>query len=220
MRPVTRGAPPDAATWEAMSPQLQQRLGRYCSYCEFPVRHTPHVEHIVPKERFPAWRDRWDNLVVACSHCNSRKGSARPTPDSVDAHLWPTRDNTALAFDYAHVFPRVAPALAPALQPMAARTRGLLRLAEPNDPRARERTEVYLLAQRYASKLATAPDPALLRDAIVDLAVARGFFSVWMHLFEGDAALRRRLIEAFPGTARDCYEPESTAPVPRPGGRL
>ncbi len=220
MRPVTRGEAPDATTWEAMSPVLRARIGRYCSYCEFPVRHTPHVEHIVPKERFPAWRDRWDNLAVACAHCNSRKGSARPAPEHVDEHVWPTRDNTARAFDYEHVFPRVSSTLPSALQAMAARTRGLFRLAEPDDPRASERAEVYLLAQRYASRLPTAPDPALLRDAIVDLALARGFFSVWMHHFEGDGELRRRLVAAFPGTARDCYDEASMAPVPRPGGRL
>jgi hypothetical protein len=63
MRPVTRGdAPQGAKTYEEMRPTLiDERLGRHCSYCEFPVKHVPHAEYVIPKDRFPAWRDRWDN---------------------------------------------------------------------------------------------------------------------------------------------------------------
>jgi hypothetical protein len=65
-----------------------------------------------------------------------------------------------------------------------------------------------------------APDPGLVREAIVELALARGFFSVWMEAFDDDTAVRRGLIEAFAGTARTCFDPVTTRPIARPGGRL
>ncbi len=88
MRPVERGdAPPGATTFDEMRPTLLDRLGRYCSYCEYPVKHAPHGEHIIPKDKFPAWEHRWDNLAVACSWCNGHKGKDRPAPDRVDREV-------------------------------------------------------------------------------------------------------------------------------------
>lgn len=221
MRPVQRGAEPSGAkTYEAMRPTLVARLGCYCSYCELPVSHVPHAEHIVPKDRFPAWRDRWDNLLVSCTWCNSYKGDERPPPEKVDEYLWPTRDNTARAFSYASIIPRVSDMLEEPLRSRAARLRGLVRLAVTGDTRGKARAEAYNLAKRYASKLSSAKDPELLRESIVDIAVATGFFSVWMEVFSGDLVIRRGLIASFVGTARDCFEPATTAPVMRPGGCL
>ncbi len=65
-----------------------------------------------------------------------------------------------------------------------------------------------------------APDAALLRESVVDIARAIGFFSIWMEVFATDTLLRRALIDAFVGTAPDCFDPATTRPVPRPGGRL
>jgi hypothetical protein len=221
MRPVTRGdAPPGVTKYEEMRLELIARLGYYCSYCEYPVEHIPHAEHIVPKDRYPAFRDRWDNLLVSCSYCNGKKGKTTPAPEKVDDHLWPHRDNTALAFDYANVIPIVAPALTGGVRDKAARLRGLVRLAVGDDERATKRAEVFRLAEDYFSRLRSTPDPALAREAIVDLAVSKGFFSVWMHVFASDALVRQALIHAFNGTARDCFDPVTTSPVPRPGGRV
>ncbi len=140
MRPVERGDPPaEAPTCEQMRPTLLDRLGLYCSYCEYPVRHVPHAEHVVPKDRFPAWRDRWDNLVVSCSYCNGHKGRHFPKPEDLDDYLWPTRDNTARAFTYANVIPEVDGRLDPSSQHKAARLRGLVKLGAPDDERAKAR---------------------------------------------------------------------------------
>jgi hypothetical protein len=40
-----------------------------------------------------------------------------------------------------------------------------------------------------------------------------------MHVFADDPDMRRRFIDAFPGTARDCFD-TSGNPVNRPGGRI
>jgi hypothetical protein len=220
MRPVTRGpAPEGAATYEEMRPTLFERLGRHCSYCELPVRHQPAAEHVVPKDRFRAWRDRWDNLLVGCSYCNSRKGDALPRPEDIDTYLWPTRDNTARAFTYVNVIPEVARDLAGPVAYLAAHLRGLVQLGV-HDERARARAAAFDMAQRYFSRKPTAPDPALFDEMFVSLALETGFFSVWMEVSASDPGIRRRLVAAFPGTAADCFDPATTAPVPRPGGRL
>jgi uncharacterized protein (TIGR02646 family) len=203
MRPVTRGdAPPAAKTCDEMRPTLLGRLGCYCSYCEYPVSHVPHIEHIVPKERFKDWRHRWDNLIVSCTWCNSHKGSKLPVPGKLDDYLWPTRDNTARAFTYVNVIPEVANGLADELRHKAAHLRGLVQLGLPDDDRAKARAETFILAQKYFSQMSSAPDPALVREAIVELALAKGFFSVWMDVFATDPGMRRSLINSFKGPRR------------------
>jgi len=203
-----------------MRPTLLERVGRYCSYCEYPVRHVPHAEHVVPKDRFPEWRDRWDNLAVGCTYCNGHKGHELPRPEHLDDYLWPTRDNTARAFTYANVVPEVADGLSPLVRHQAAHLRGLVQLGIQEDERDKARAETFILAQRYFSQMRGAEDPVLLREAIVDLALAKGFFSVWMEVFASDQDMRRRLIDAFPGTAQDCFDRATSQPVARPGGRL
>ncbi len=221
MRPVERGdAPPGATTFDEMRPTLLDRLGRYCSYCEYPVKHAPHGEHIIPKDKFPAWEHRWDNLAVACSWCNGHKGKDRPAPDRVDDYLWPTRDNTARAFTYTNVIPEVAGGLRGDLGNKAAMLRGLVDLGVTNDDRAKARAETFIQACKFLSRLAGTPDPDLVREMILDFAVETGFFSVWMEVFHGDLEIRKGLIARFLGTAKSCFDPVTTVPVPRPGGRL
>ena len=221
MRPVERGAASiEALTYESMSPTLRARIGEYCSYCEFPVDHVPHTEHIVPKDRFPAWRDRWENLVVSCTWCNSHKGNELPRPQDLADYLWPTTDNTARAFTYGNVIPEVDRALPEAMQLKAARLRGCVKLGIADELRAQRRAEVFTKAQHYRDRMQTASDAALVRDMMVNLALKSGFFSVWMEVFASDVAMRRRLIDAFVGTSKECFDEATTQPIARPGGRV
>ncbi len=221
MRPVKRGdAPPGATTYEKMRQPLRDALGEYCSYCEFPVAHAAHTQHAIPKDQFHEWRDRWDNLLISCQWCNSHKPKKIPAPETVDDYLWPTRDNTARAFSYANVIPEVSEALTGEVRNKAARLRGLVQLGHPSDKRAKKRAEAFSLARHYFSRLATSADPDFVRDSIVGMAKAMGFFSVFMEVCRTDPSLRRSLIKEFKGTAPDCYHPETTLPVQRPGGRL
>lgn len=71
-----------------------------------------------------------------------------------------------------------------------------------------KRSARFLEMQRAAAEL------------LANLAKAKGFFSVWMDVFAKDVDMRRRLIATFPGTAQDCFDPTSTAPIAREGGRL
>jgi hypothetical protein len=46
-----------------------------------------------------------------------------------------------------------------------------------------------------------------------------GFFSIWMEVFKDDVDMRQRLIDAFPGTASDCFDAHCKA-IARPGGKI
>ena len=58
-----------------------------------------------------------------------------------------------------------------------------------------------------------------MRQQVVINAIGIGFWSVWMTVFDGDPAMKRRFVASFVGTATDCFDAEMD-PVPRPGGRI
>ena len=65
------------------------------------------------------------------------------------------------------------------------------------DKRWSERKDVFLLAEKYLPKYrATEVDV----DTIIDLAKAKGFWSVWMIVFESDDVIVQRLKAEFAGT--------------------
>ena len=49
---------------------IYKRDGHKCQYCGLTRRLT--IDHVVPRSR--GGLDTWENLVVACSTCNTRKG--------------------------------------------------------------------------------------------------------------------------------------------------
>ena len=71
--------------------------------------------------------------------------------------------------------------------------------------RISQRMEAWLKAQRARNRLLRNPNPDLI-ETIVDLALSEGFFSVWMTVFEDRPDMRRRFINAFPGTAQSCFD--------------
>ncbi len=220
MRPVTRKAQPkNATTYPQMRKILLGHWGKYCSYCELPITHKPDAEHILPQKINPQKRDDWDNLHLSCGYCNSRKGDTDPTPTTIDTYVWPTKDNTARAFKYVNVFPEVADGLTKEQRELAQRLYDLLKLDATGDVREQERGDVATIAIRWRTKLSTAKDPELVRDSVVEIARARGFFSIWMEVFSNDKEMRKQLIAAFPGTAKDCFNADAE-PVPRPNGRV
>ncbi|WP_439890292.1 HNH endonuclease [Ralstonia sp. 25C] len=58
--------------------KLFERCGGSCSYCRRPVGHYGwawHIEHVLPKSKYPAKTFLLSNLTVGCVHCNMWKGS-------------------------------------------------------------------------------------------------------------------------------------------------
>ncbi len=231
MRPVDKGvAPTTYSAYGDARPDLVSRLGMYCSYCERRISTNLAVEHIQPKSLPPCAVLVWDNFLLACVNCNSAKSMKVV---SLDALYFPDRDNTFFAFEYrpdASIVPSAS--LTPAQVIMA---RDTLALTELNKTirtfydangklvaidKISQRMDVWASAKRSRDNLSRCCTDAM-RDQIVISALAEGFFSIWMTVFENDAEMRNRFITEFTGTATDCFDPITTAPIsPRPTNRL
>jgi 5-methylcytosine-specific restriction endonuclease McrA len=55
------------------NPYLKTDLGLYCDYCEQVLSEMIAVEHIVPKAPFPLTSLSWQNFLLCCRACNSKK---------------------------------------------------------------------------------------------------------------------------------------------------
>jgi hypothetical protein len=83
-----------------------------------------------------------------------------------------------------------------------------------------QRMQTWLIAQECKRELHAKPSDSI-RAVIAKAAIGHGFFSVWMTVFEDHPAVRKKLIQAFSGTAADCFDPKTTLPAsPRPGNGL
>jgi uncharacterized protein (TIGR02646 family) len=227
MRPVDRGAAPAAyAKYQDAGPDLQARLGDYCSYCERQIETNLAVEHVQPKSHVPALRTAWTNFLLGCVNCNSSKGS---TPINPIDYLWPDVDNTLRAFEYIRGgMIQPAAALAPNLAVKAQATISLAGLDRyPGGPgqapttadqRWLRRQQAWEKAERSRAILA-GQDTDEVRELIVNVATGRGEFSIWWTVFATDPDMRRRLREAFIGTHGASFDVNEN-PVPRAGGQL
>ena len=227
MRPVDKGAAPAVyACYKDASVDLRDRLGDYCSYCERQIETHLAVEHVQPKVQRPTLRNSWANFLLGCVHCNSSKGKKRV---ALRDFFWPDRDNTLRAFEYVKgglIGPH--PGLMPAMTMKAAATLQLTgldrypgnagRQPTTSDQRWQRRHEIWQLAEKNRVSLAT-KDIAVVRELIVENAIARGMFSIWWTVFAGDIDMRRRLREAFKGTHGASFDINEN-PVPRIGGHL
>ncbi|MBK9168429.1 MAG: HNH endonuclease [Bryobacterales bacterium] len=233
MRPVRRGPSPishDFEDYRKAKEPLVERLGMYCSYCERRLPTSLHVEHIQPKSLHPDLEGRWENFLLACVNCNSHKRE-RDVPFT-DVFL-PDRDNTFAAFEYSKDG-RVdrSGSLRGRKLGIALRTLALIGLdrkaKDETDDNAKavaldlvsQRMQTWMKAEVARDDLQAQPGNEALVRQVVELATSTGFFSIWMTVFEGDTAMRSRLIDAFAGTRPSgCFEvattrPESPAPNP------
>lgn len=229
MRPVNRREAPRAYTnYRDAADDLVARIGDYCSYCERQIETHLAVEHIQPKSHKESLRNDWTNFLLGCVNCNSCKGKKRIR---LSNFFWPDSDNTAMVFNYqgnGRVMPN--PALPEAYLKKARATIELVGLdREPGHPNRKKRPSIvdhrwmrrqqaWDLAQRSLGNLARNNSPEV-RDQIIETALGRGLFSIWMQVFENDSDTRSLLIRRFTGTAVDCFHPITTVAVNRPGGR-
>jgi len=227
MRPVDKGLAPNVYTkYEDAGPDLQARLGDYCSYCERQIETHLAVEHVMPKVHRPNLRNVWRNFLLGCGSCNSSKGKRRV---ALRDYYWPDRDNTLRAFAWAKgglVLPH--PGLSPAERAKAQATIALTGLdkypgnpgREPTraDRRWIRRREILKMAEKDRDRLAV-NNTTEVRELIVENALGRGLFSIWWTVFAGDVDMRRRLREAFIGTHGASFDANEDL-APRLGGQL
>ena len=224
MRPVQKGDWPlrsNSATtqlvfndWARAIPHLRLRTGDYCHLCEMRVTNAIAIEHIQPKEHFPALSNDWDNFLLICNYCNSEKLDEIPIPNYRDYYLWPHLNNTMLAFDLDLTTGLVTPRTG--LNP--ANRQRVLRLIElyglnkrsnasgASDPRYLERVSaLYLAVTRRVEYNNGQATPA----AIVDLAKTKGFFTVWLKVFGDVPEIKEALINCreFKVPVAECFGP-------------
>jgi uncharacterized protein (TIGR02646 family) len=229
MRPIRRGVSPfpaDLDNYEDAKPNLAARIGRYCSYCERPVNTVLAVEHIQPKnlEAYKHLIGRWENFLLACVNCNSCKKDG----DIVLANvLLPDRDNTFAAFSYSadgSVTP--APHLGAGIEGKASKTlevtgldKKICTTQDENGKqvaldRVSQRMEAWAIAEEGRTDVLTDPANVAIRRSLINLAIATGFFSIWMTVLAAEPDIRNCLIDAFPGTrGSGCFDQITTQPV-------
>ena len=227
MRPVDKGvAPRNYERYQEAGPDLQARLGDYCSYCERRIEAHLAVEHVQPKSRVPELALVWSNFLLGCVNCNSSKGD---TPINLSDFVWPDVDNTLRAFEFKRGgLIQSHPDLMPEMTAKARSTARLLGLdrfpgspeREPTaaDKRWLKRKEVWELAEKCKGDL-LAQDTDVVRGLIVRVATGRGGFSIWWTVFASDSDMRQRLRVAFVGTHGACFDADENL-VPRAGGQL
>ena len=234
MRPVIRGNCPTDGQGndivfnhyrKARGP-LIDRIGQYCSYCEMRLDSSLALEHVKSKIHNPDEELHWDNFLLACTNCNSNKGH---DDLNLGNYLWPDADNTFYALQYKEgglISPSDRLDDNPVLKQKAQDTIELTGLDKQpiNDPAASDRRwnnrrEAWDIAVESKRLLANNDTPEMRRQIILH-ATARGYWSIWITVFGDDSNMRRRLLEAFPGTCSACFDANNGyAPVSREGGQ-
>jgi uncharacterized protein (TIGR02646 family) len=231
MRPIERSNSPTDSTgnpkqfreYQDARGDLIDRLGEYCSYCEMQLDASLAVEHVQPKSLNSALKLEWSNFLLACTNCNSTKGDQ---PVNLNDYYWSDRDNTYRAFKYLkggriHVnsdLTNTEIKLASATLKLTGLDKISSNDLRRSDRRQSNRRDAWEQAEIALKRLKDNPIP-VLRDQIVDTAKNKGFWSVWMTVFQDDADMLNRFIAAFPGTCKDCFDRQGK-PLPRPGGAL
>ena len=227
---MRRGAAPqqrDYTDYDDAKPELVSRLGRFCSYCERAIATGLAVEHIQDKSTHKALIGRWTNFLLSCVNCNSCKSTKQ-----VDfaKTLLPDRDNSYAAFDYTpdgRIIPSIR--LGQAQRKTAASLLALTgldrRISETKDTNEKlialdgvsQRMETWLIAEEAERDVSNAPNNQALKKSVTNHAIATGHFSIWMTVFHHHVDIRKRLIDAFPGTRESgCFDPATAEPVRAP----
>ena len=228
MRPVERGtAPRDYANYRNAIGDLENRLGKYCSYCERRLPTSLAVEHMAPKSIHPDREVEWDNFLLGCTNCNSVKDDVDIADDDI---LWPDRHNTMLALAYSPGgFVRLAAGLGPELRRRAQALVDLVGLdrhgwrggQQParRDLRWKDREEVWTIAERHRDTFESLNRSEEALGLILDVAKGYGCFSVWFAVFDRHVDVKLALIDAFSGTAESCFGQDGRL-INRPGGAI
>lgn len=226
MRPVDKDDQPLNADGTAVTftgyPQSRRYLidtiGEYCSYCERLIPASLAVEHVSPKSANPNLELSWSNFLLACTNCNSTKGHLDVV---LTDYFWPDSDteNTFEKFSYdISGLVSVNPLLDHDSAIRAQNTISLVGLdrrqpsagtrdwEEASDRRHEHRLQAYIDANDYAAKYqaATIEERNLYLPFLIDIA-KKGFWSIWMHAFEGFPEVQRALITNFLGTRQNLF---------------
>lgn len=215
MRPVDKGKRPiNFKKYRDAEPYLEDRLGAYCSFCEMDISHAPEVEHKEAKSKGGSELE-WDNLLLSCKYCNTRKGIYVKKGDK-EKYIWPDTDDTFHAYLYDEDLPRLNEDYLKTKniveKEKAENLFNLLKLnnypitPKDRDKRFAKRNEArnYAISSREGLKLIKGEDERkVYLELVKNLAKSSGFFSVWMEVFKDDEEIKDMLISIYSGTRRE-----------------
>ncbi|MCA9842596.1 MAG: HNH endonuclease [Cyanobacteria bacterium HKST-UBA03] len=75
---------------------LMHRDKYTCQYCSR-RGHNLTIDHVLPRSR--GGRDEWENCVVACHHCNTKKGNRTPEEAAMPIKKRPVRPVNFMNFE-------------------------------------------------------------------------------------------------------------------------
>lgn len=209
---------------------LYQVVGSMCSYCEMRIDNMGEREHVESTSKGGDLASM-KNTLLACKYCNTRKSDLIVSRDEC---IWPDEDNTFLAYEYLDdgsvlvaLDPR-HPAYAQAERLWSVCGLNSIPDAKHSDQRRRSRIEAWAKAMdaRLDWETLVQCDPQTSHPHLqstckmtAQAASTGGFFSVWMCVFSDVDDMKNALINAFKGTAKDCFDAKGN-PVSRKNGKL
>jgi len=233
MKPVDKGQSLGRLqNYTDAKPHLIFRLGSQCSYCEqFGYPQALHVEHIYPQDPHSELENEWDNLLLACSTCNSYKNKHLGSKRQVNLesrYLWPHLDNTANAFKYfddgrielSDNLPQDVKQAAENTIDMVGALKSPTKAATFQDigiayDGMRKRKDMWEIASESRAEYLHA-NGGQSAASLARRAAKMGFFSIWMTVFHDCREVRSELIESFKAD-KTCFGPSTQ---PRPKGRI
>lgn len=226
MRAVDKGVAPQVYTqYKDARPDLEGRLGKYCSYCEMRHNMSMEVEHVQPTANGGAELG-WDNFLLACKQCNIHKSNHNTDRSG---YLWPDQDNTILTFEYTDnpggINP--CPGLPLEIKQIVESSIELMQLrrhpasnpaATMADTRWLRRQGAWDKAKRSLGNWLKNPIPAMA-DQIGETAEGTGFYSIWLTVFADHPIVISAIKSNFPNTYEPAYDAAGNLIV-RAGGRF
>ncbi len=204
-------------------PILKDRTGNYCHLCEMKSPLLA-IEHIFSQKDYPRLKSHWNNFLLICTSCNSRKSQSKLLSPYRKSYYWGHLNNTALAFQYPLSNNCVIQSSSLLTIEQKRKADNLIDLYKldkittstgDEDTRHGERLDTLSKALRrmleYKKNQCTVP-------AIVDMATSCGFFSVWLEVFKHETIILQALIDSPPfsqhGQTKLCFD-ANFQPIPR-----
>lgn len=223
MRPVDKGMQHKTyERYQDASKDLTNRLGFMCSYCEMNISNLPAVEHVKPKSKNPALKNKWSNFLISCTYCNSAKSDRN---DDRKGYFFPDECNTAYIFRWSKdkvVEPNASLSISEKL--IAENTIDLLKLnltslqarklnRKTNRENLREQAwstaELQLDYFKQICSVLAKKDNAdeLIRKCAKSIAVGIDHHvSIYMKVFEDEPVMLNEIINCSKGIRKSCFQ--------------
>lgn len=190
-------------------PILLANLGHYCSYCEtwVQVGSNIEIEHVQPQSTYQHLKYKWSNFLLACQTCNGRSNKTNKNVVLGEVHL-PHLNNTFKSLEYFEAgVVKVNPVLTGDSKKHAEELRSLVGFDKYSDD---DRIEARRIAWTVASEMLFDYENGNNElDKLIETIKNYGFWSIWFTVFKNHDEVRAAMIDAFPGTAKNCFDPEN-----------